>query len=182
MKNKKKILLVIIGLLFGINSVLLMPKPIKGGSPTPPTSLGEELEGGFKDLGKSGLDWLDYTFNPWYEGREGGQPPKKQMWETITYNLDLLTTKKLGALPSDYDRHPSVIIARLVIIVLNFLAALFIILMVYAGFSWMFAGGNEERVSKARDIVKDSIIGAILVFGAYAVTYFILQSLTSAIY
>ena len=46
----------------------------------------------------------------------------------------------------------------------------FFILMVYGGFLWMTARGNDEQVTKAQDLIKDAIIGMIVVVMAYGIT------------
>jgi len=44
---------------------------------------------------------------------------------------------------------------------------------VYAGLMWMTAGGNEDRIKKARQILIAAIIGLVIVLSAYAITQFI---------
>ena len=53
----------------------------------------------------------------------------------------------------------------------------FFALMVYAGFRWMTARGNEEGVTKARDTVIAAIIGLGVVVAAYAITNFVIGRL-----
>ena len=42
--------------------------------------------------------------------------------------------------------------------------------MVYAGYTWMTAGGNDEKVLSAKTTIRNSIIGLIIVLSAYAIT------------
>ena len=56
---------------------------------------------------------------------------------------------------------------------------IFFVLMVYAGFLWMTAGGNETQVTKARTILTNSLIGTIIVVIAYAVTRFLVAALSA---
>jgi hypothetical protein len=51
------------------------------------------------------------------------------------------------------------------------------ILIVYAGFLWMTARGNEQTVEKAQTIIRSSVIGLIIVLGAYSITSFIVPAL-----
>ena len=64
--------------------------------------------------------------------------------------------------------------------VLSLLGIAFLSLMVYAGYLWMRAQGNEELVSKAKDTIKAAIIGLIIVTAAYSITSFVFNSLGSA--
>ena len=53
---------------------------------------------------------------------------------------------------------------------LGLLGTVFIVLILYAGFQWMTAGGNPEQAKKASQTVRNSVIGLIIVILAYAVT------------
>ena len=57
---------------------------------------------------------------------------------------------------------------------------IFLILMVYGGFLWMAARGEEDQVKKAQLIIKTTIIGMIVVVSAYAITTFITSRFGSA--
>ncbi len=63
--------------------------------------------------------------------------------------------------------------------VLSLAGTIFLVLTVYAGILWMTAQGNDEKVSKAKDIVTQAIIGLAITLGAYAITAFVTGKLTS---
>lgn len=69
----------------------------------------------------------------------------------------------------------------LVQVVINaFLAivgVLLLIYMLYAGYTWMTAHGEEEKVEKAKDTLKRAIIGAIIIVAAYAISVFVMSRL-----
>lgn len=52
-----------------------------------------------------------------------------------------------------------------------------IVLMIHAGYLWMTARGAEEQVTKAKDQIRQAIVGFIILAGAYAITYFVLTAL-----
>jgi len=60
---------------------------------------------------------------------------------------------------------------------LAFLGIVFIILTVVAGFSWMTAGGNEEKVKKATTTIKNALIGLIVSLSAWSLWNFIFKRL-----
>lgn len=62
---------------------------------------------------------------------------------------------------------------------LAFIGLIFFILMIYGGFIWMLARGNEQEVTKAKNLIMSAIIGLIIVLGAYAITYYIGDVLTN---
>jgi len=65
------------------------------------------------------------------------------------------------------------IIAAVIKAVLGLLAVIFLVLMVFAGFKWMMAQGNEDQIKKSLETIKAAAIGLIIVLSAYAITYFI---------
>lgn len=71
-------------------------------------------------------------------------------------------------------------VARIIRAVLGFLGIIFLVLMIYAGFTWMTAAGNEEKVSTAKKIMVAAVIGAAIVLSAYAITYFVIDQLLVA--
>ena len=60
---------------------------------------------------------------------------------------------------------------------LAILGIVFIILMLIAGYNWMTAGGEEEKVTKAKDMIKRAIIGLFIVIASYAITVFVFKYL-----
>jgi len=56
--------------------------------------------------------------------------------------------------------------------VLALVGVIFLALMVYAGYNWMTARGEEEKVEKAKDTITRAFIGLIIVVGAYAIWSF----------
>jgi len=66
-----------------------------------------------------------------------------------------------------------IIIGMIIQAVLGLLGAIFIILMVYAGYTWMIAAGNEPKIEKAKDMIQAAIIGLIIVLASWAIWVFI---------
>lgn len=67
---------------------------------------------------------------------------------------------------------PRVTVAVIIRTALQLIGIVFLVLMIYAGFLWMTAGGNEENITKAKNILKASIIGLIIILASYSITYF----------
>jgi hypothetical protein len=59
---------------------------------------------------------------------------------------------------------------------LALIGVIFLILMIYGGFTWMMARGNEQQVTKAKDLIFAAIIGLFIVLAAYAITAYIGES------
>ena len=55
-------------------------------------------------------------------------------------------------------------------VILSFLGIIFLVLMIHGGYIWMLARGNEQEVTRAKNILKNAIIGLIIILAAYAIT------------
>jgi len=51
---------------------------------------------------------------------------------------------------------------------LGLLGVIFLLTLIYAGYMWMTAHGNEEKVTKAKGIIVQALVGVVVVVGAYA--------------
>jgi hypothetical protein len=63
---------------------------------------------------------------------------------------------------------------------LTFVGAILFIIMIYAGFLYMTAGGDKEKVIKAKQWITNSIIGLVIIASAYAIVTFIFKSLSTS--
>src|SRR3989338_10197628 len=57
--------------------------------------------------------------------------------------------------------------------VLGILALVAVIMIIIAGFQWMTAAGNEEKVEKAKKVISAAVIGLIIVLLAWAIVIFV---------
>lgn len=73
------------------------------------------------------------------------------------------------------------VVGTIVGVVLSFLGMVFFILLVYGGFMWMTARGNETQVDKAKKIIGNSIWGLIIVLMAYVISSLIVGSFIGAV-
>lgn len=69
--------------------------------------------------------------------------------------------------------HPAAIAAVIIQGALGLLGIIFVILVIYGGFLYMTSAGESDKVKKAKNILTTAIIGVIIIFAAYAVTYFV---------
>ncbi|PIR76535.1 MAG: hypothetical protein COU32_01575 [Candidatus Magasanikbacteria bacterium CG10_big_fil_rev_8_21_14_0_10_42_10] len=66
-----------------------------------------------------------------------------------------------------------VYVGTIVNAVLLLVGIIFFILMFYAGFRWMTARGEEEKIGKARKTLIGATIGLVVIISSYALTNFI---------
>lgn len=66
-------------------------------------------------------------------------------------------------------------IGRIIQIFLGFLGIIAVVLIIYAGFLWMTAGGDSDKVDKAKDYIKNAVMGIVIILAAYIITSFVLE-------
>lgn len=71
-------------------------------------------------------------------------------------------------------------IASVIRTALGLLGIIVVVLMIYAGFLWMTAGGDEDKVAQSKKILFNSVIGLMIILSAYAITSFIISKLVDA--
>lgn len=64
---------------------------------------------------------------------------------------------------------------------LGLLGVVFVLLTIYAGFLWMTAQGNEEKVKKAKSTISAAVIGLVIILASYAITNFVISSLETSL-
>lgn len=69
----------------------------------------------------------------------------------------------------------SIIVGTVIQALLGIIGLIFLALMLYAGYNWMIARGEEEKVEKAKDTITRAIIGLIIVVGAYAIWAYVFE-------
>lgn len=72
-------------------------------------------------------------------------------------------------------------IGTIISVILGFLGVVFLVLTIWAGFLWMTAGGKDEQVAKAKNMLIRAVIGLIIILSAYAITSFVTTNLTTAV-
>lgn len=61
-------------------------------------------------------------------------------------------------------------VGRIIGVAISFLGVIFLLLMIYGGFRWMMAHGNEQEIEKAKGIIQTAIVGLVIVLLAYILT------------
>ncbi len=71
-------------------------------------------------------------------------------------------------------------IGTLINVFLGLLGIIFLVLIIYAGFLWMTAAGDDGKVKTARGIMTTSVVGLVILLSAYAISSFVIEQLTTA--
>lgn len=83
--------------------------------------------------------------------------------------LDAFASKDGAGLGTARD--PRIIIARIVKTVLTFVGILTVMLMLYAGTLIFFSGGEEDKISKGKSVLMQSVMGLIIILMAYSIVF-----------
>ena len=67
----------------------------------------------------------------------------------------------------------STLIGQVVQAFLSLLGIIFLVLMLYGGYTWMTSAGDEAKVSKSKETIKNAIIGIVITAGAYGIWAFV---------
>lgn len=71
-----------------------------------------------------------------------------------------------------------VLVLNIIRIVLGLLGLIAVILLLYAGFLWLTAAGNEDQITKAKKVIKQAIIGIVIIFASVAIVSFVINALS----
>lgn len=69
------------------------------------------------------------------------------------------------------------IIFTIIQYLLSFLGVIAVLVILYSGFLWMTAAGNEEKVSKAKKMLTQAVTALIIILLAYAITMFVITKI-----
>jgi hypothetical protein len=72
------------------------------------------------------------------------------------------------------------IAAGVINIMLSIVGALFVILIISSGFTWMVSQGNQEKVDKARKTLSYAVVGLIIVIASYSIASVIITAIEEA--
>ena len=72
---------------------------------------------------------------------------------------------------------PIVIIGKIIQVLLGLLGIVVVSMFIYAGFIWMTSNGSEEKILTAKKILRNAVVGIIIILSAWGIVYFVLTKL-----
>ena len=91
-----------------------------------------------------------------------------------------VTADELAGQAGLSTRDPREIVAFVINIILGFLGIIAVGLIIYAGFMWMTAAGNADKIELAKKIMTRAAIGLLIILSSFAIATFILRVLLGA--
>lgn len=73
---------------------------------------------------------------------------------------------------------PRIIVAKIIRVALSFVGIVAVVLIIYGGYLWMTAAGNEERIAQAKKVLTNAVIGLVIIMAALAIVQFVIRALT----
>jgi len=81
-------------------------------------------------------------------------------------NLDLVTT----------NEDPRDVAVNIVRYLMTFLGIIAVVIILWGGFKWMTAAGNEDKVASAKKIIAAGAIGLVVILAAFAIVTFVINT------
>ncbi len=69
------------------------------------------------------------------------------------------------------------LIGRVIDAILGIVGSLALLMFIYGGFTWMTASGNEQSVTKGKNILMWAAVGLAVIFLSYALVKFIIKAI-----
>jgi hypothetical protein len=69
---------------------------------------------------------------------------------------------------------PRVTVMLIIRTLLRLIGIVVLCLMLYAGFLWMTAGGNDTQVEHAQSLLRNAVIGLAVILASYSITIFVI--------
>ena len=76
---------------------------------------------------------------------------------------------------------PQILLGKIISNILGVVGSLALVMFIYGGVTWMLSAGNQERVTKGKQILIWATIGIVVIFTAYALVKFVLTTVTGAV-
>lgn len=86
---------------------------------------------------------------------------------------------KIGTKLGDSPKQLPELIGGLINVFLSVLGIIFVVLVVYAGYLWMTAGGEATKVDKAKKLLGQAIIGLVIIVAAYSISTFVIDRVSA---
>jgi len=95
------------------------------------------------------------------------------------------TTVENTGIPGSDSQDPSALlpqfIGQIINVILSVIGLLLLVYLLYAGYLWMTSGGDEEGVKKAKIMIRNAIVGLVIITLSAVLSSFVISSLSKAV-
>lgn len=75
---------------------------------------------------------------------------------------------------------PRAMAGKLINTAMLFLGLIAVVIILLAGFKWMTAGGSEDKVSEAKRLMGQGVIGLVIILASWGIATFVVSALGNA--
>jgi len=75
---------------------------------------------------------------------------------------------------------PREMAGQVINIVLGFLGIIAVLIILLGGFKWMTAGGNEDGIGEAKQMIGAGVIGLVIILASFGIAQFVVSALYNA--
>lgn len=93
---------------------------------------------------------------------------------------DTLGLNEVGQTVNLSGTDPRTIAVNIINATLGILGIIMVCIVLYAGFTWMTSGGDNEKVASAKRMLTNAVIGLVIILSAWGITTFVINALLSA--
>jgi hypothetical protein len=93
---------------------------------------------------------------------------------------ELLNSSDVGYAIGLANTDIRVTIAKIIRAAMGFIGIGMVVMIIYGGFSYMTAGGNDEKTGQGKKILIGGIIGLAIVLSAFGISNFVINQLVQA--
>jgi len=90
------------------------------------------------------------------------------------YEGNMQTASGLG------NTDPREMAGSVINIVLGFLGVIAVLIILLGGFKWMTAGGNEDGIGEAKQMISAGVVGLVVILAAFGIAQFVINALYNA--
>lgn len=97
-------------------------------------------------------------------------------WITDSNDNPVSLSNPLGS--DAASKSPQALLGKIINSALGIIGSLALVMFIYGGATWMLSAGNQEQVTKGKNILIWATLGLVIIFTSYALVRFVLTSMT----
>ena len=105
----------------------------------------------------------------------GEENPLKGFFQSTFYANDQSDQSIFGD-RGTVDSLPAAV-GRIIRQILGFVSVIMIIIVIWAGYLWVTAGGNDDQVKTAKTYIRNAVIGLVITLSAFVITSYVTAEL-----
>jgi len=92
--------------------------------------------------------------------------------------MDTVGSQAYGTTQSE-TKDIRVIIIGIVNMILGFLGIIMVVLLIFSGYQWMTAGGDEKIIDTAKKRITNAVIGSLIILASWGISSFIMTQIVN---